>query len=1088
MYGCRCKRRNEDRPRRLWCEILENRRLLSVSPLSNDIAFQDPEAPFQDGDFAEQMIQSPGLDCSALLGGSGDERGLSIVADSAGNVLLAGWTNSADIPASGNLDATYNGGNRDAYVAKLTSSGELLWATYLGGAGGDRAWGIGTDEEGNVFVTGETTSTNFPTRGTTSGGIFQGGRKDGFVTKLSPSGELIWSRFLGGNGGDAGFGLSVDASGNVTITGETTSSDLATAAVFDSTHNGGYDAFIARLTKAGDVSWASYLGGSSADWAYKNAVDSGGNIILTGYTSSTNLPTPGGFDTCYGGGSYDAFVAKVTPSGQLAWASYLGGSDYDGAWGVAVDSANDAFIAGRTYSVDLPAANGHDTTLNGGPDAFVAKVHSEGRLEWTSYLGGSGDDMGYGMAVDTADNAWISGRTSSADFPVLDSFGDEYGGGVDAFLAAFTPSGEQAWSNYLGSADDEIAIDVSTGPAGDVLISGYTTSSDFPAPISGDPHSGSDDLFVTRLGRLNEPIDLAMLSGTTADSQGVTFEYEVRDSATGQFYVGVYRSADSEFDPSEDAFLGGTVFANVDPGYYSAALDVSLPVDAEKPYVLIVADPPFPGSPDGQVDETNESNNIACFRKHVIGVVTHGLCLDGEAPTWPSTMAAALGDRGYREIIELNWSRVSNLPIPELVTIVGRKLAKSVLDAVDELSIGDTDIVDMHWIGHSRGAGVISTALTILNLSSQIGILPDALDKGFLQMTLLDPHPARDHSPPLFSADWSTRAGRLAASAVIAFERLAKDPPIVVPEIVDQAEGYYQHTDHSVTPEGSIERILNLWGEDKIPGVSMCEVDEPAVGHSEIVHWYLKHRISDQFGAVTTDGSGYGAIAVNQGAAFSGNERSYERSLFSSRHREGVEGLDLRFVGNRRVHASMLQQLSATRAAYKHRNPLIPQGDLTAFLSDFEAKRGMLFRLEAAGFFGAMADLPLSSLGFTPSLPARSIADFGPLHQLAGAGWMETKLQGFNEPRSEKTIDLIYADHEGGNKDFEPGGHLPKIAAARRGSGHKAGRAPVISVREERRAMLNAIWGQEESLGVLYSPAAIGWWPSCRKPESTFSS
>jgi hypothetical protein len=184
------------------------------------------------------------------------------------------------------------------------------------------------------------------------------------------------------------------------------------------------------------LDWASYLGGSDGDYGYGIAVDASGNVYMTGVTYSTDFPTPRGFDTTHGGGAYDAFLTKVDANGQgLAWPSYLGGLDDDYGNGIAVDGSGNVYVTGQTSSTDFPAVGGFDATSGGLQDAFVTKVNANGQsLAWSSYLGGSGDDEGRGIAVDGSGNVYVTGWTHSTDFPTTGGFDTTLAGAEDAFV------------------------------------------------------------------------------------------------------------------------------------------------------------------------------------------------------------------------------------------------------------------------------------------------------------------------------------------------------------------------------------------------------------------------------------------------------------------------------------------------------------------------------------------------------------------------------------------------------------------------------------------------------------------------------
>jgi hypothetical protein len=302
--------------------------------------------------------------------------------------------------------------------------------------------------------------------------------------QINPSAELVidpdlaWASFLGGSGYDEGYGIAVDPAGNVFLTGYTQSTNFPVPGGFDTVYNGAGDVFVAKVTNSGQLAWASYLGGGGDDIGHGVAVDSSGNVFLTGYTYSSNFPVPGGFDTSYNA-NRDAFVAKVTNSGQLAWASYLGGSGSDVGHGVAADYSGDVFVTGGTESTNFPVPGGFDTSHNGGYDVFVAKVTNSGVLSWSSYLGGSGSDVGYGVAVDSSGNAFLTGWTYSSNFPTPGGFDTSYNGSGDVFVTKVTNSGVLSWSSYLGGSGSDVGYGAAVDSSGNVFLTGETRSPDF---------------------------------------------------------------------------------------------------------------------------------------------------------------------------------------------------------------------------------------------------------------------------------------------------------------------------------------------------------------------------------------------------------------------------------------------------------------------------------------------------------------------------------------------------------------------------------------------------------------------------------
>jgi hypothetical protein len=344
-------------------------------------------------------------------------------------------------------------------VAKVNPSGTaLVYAGFLGGSGWDDGYGIAVDASGNAYVTGGTGSSDFPA--VVGPDLSHNGDRDAFVAKVNPSGTaLVYAGFLGGSSDDAGSGIAVDASGNAYVTGWTWSSDFPAVVGPDLSRNGGHDAFVAKVNPSGTaLVYAGFLGGSSDDAGYGIAVDASGNAYVTGWTGSSNFPAVVGPDLSRNGG-HDAFVAKVNPSGTaLVYAGFLGGSSNDGGSGIAVDASGNAYVTGKTWSSDFPAVVGPDLSHNGYTDAFVAKVNPSGTaLVYAGFLGGSGWDYGYGIAVDASGNAYVTGETGSSDFPAVVGPDLSHNGYGDAFVAKVNPSGTAlVYAGFLGGSINDV--------------------------------------------------------------------------------------------------------------------------------------------------------------------------------------------------------------------------------------------------------------------------------------------------------------------------------------------------------------------------------------------------------------------------------------------------------------------------------------------------------------------------------------------------------------------------------------------------------------------------------------------------------
>ncbi len=435
-----------------------------------------------------------------FIGGSSVDYGYGIAVDAAGNTYVTGETYSNDFPATVGPDFTYNG-SHDAFVAKVNVAGTaLVYAGYIGGGSDDYGHGIAVDASGNAYVTGYTNSAEAISPDSTEGSfpvtvgpdLTYNGGYDAFVAKVNAAGTaLLYAGYIGGSGDDYGYGIAVDASGNAYVTGATSSNQTSFPVTVgpDLTYNGG-DAFVAKVNATGTaLLYAGYIGGSGGEAGYGIAVDGAGNAHVTGTTNSTqvSLPVLVGPDLTYNGGD-DVFVAKVNATGTaLLYAGYIGGSGGEAGYGIAVDGAGNAHVTGHTKSSEtsFPVTVGPDLTYNGGyADAFVAKVNAAGTaLLYAGYIGGLQNDRGYGIAVDAAGNAYVTGETYSngfpapASFPVLDGPDLTYNGGGDAFVAKVNAAGTALlYAGYIGRTGNEVGHGIAVDAAGNVYVTGKTNS------------------------------------------------------------------------------------------------------------------------------------------------------------------------------------------------------------------------------------------------------------------------------------------------------------------------------------------------------------------------------------------------------------------------------------------------------------------------------------------------------------------------------------------------------------------------------------------------------------------------------------
>jgi hypothetical protein len=377
---------------------------------------------------------------ATYLGGSGNDSAGSIALDSNGNVIVAGWTDSANFPVNHAFQSTLLG-IEDAFLSKLDPNGsQLLYSTYLGGSGTDSARGVALDASDRVLVTGSTDSPNFPTSTGTFQAAFGGGNADAFIVKVdttqSGTASRLFSTYLGGSGEDAGSAIAVDGAGSAFVTGSTRSTNFPTANALQpacascATPFFEFDAFVSKLNAAGtSLVYSTFLGGNARDAGWGIAVDSVGNAHVAGETSSIDFPvTTGAFQTSERGLS-DAFASKLNGAGSaLLYSSFVGGDYFDSATGIALDSSGNAYLTGSTLSADFPTVNPLQGYSGGVcefllfpdvcSDATVAKIDTRGStLIFSTYLGGpGGNDSGSGIAVDSVGNAYVAG-TAGGTFP-----------------------------------------------------------------------------------------------------------------------------------------------------------------------------------------------------------------------------------------------------------------------------------------------------------------------------------------------------------------------------------------------------------------------------------------------------------------------------------------------------------------------------------------------------------------------------------------------------------------------------------------------------------------------------------------------
>jgi hypothetical protein len=428
----------------------------------------------------------------------------------------------------------------------------LTYSTYLGGSDYDAGHGIAVDSSGNAYVTGFTLSTNFPPRNPLQPA--SGAPADAFVTKLNASGTgSVYTTYLGGNGADEGSGIAIDSAGSAYVTGNTLSTNFPTQNSVQAASGGDDDAFVAKLDPSGGVLvYSTYLGGRKSDGGEGIAVDRSGDAYVTGATTSAHFPTHNPLQPTNDGGYLKAFVTELNAAGSaLVYSTYLGGSSGDGGYSIALDSAGNAYVTGSTASTDFPIQNPVQAAYGGAGDAFVSELNAGGTaLGYSTYLGGSGQDTGYGIAVSSSGNAYVTGYTQSTDFPTTSgsfqtshSFScNAWACGSTAFVTKLSIAGSLVYSTYLGGSGSDEGHGIAVDGSGNAYVAGLTLSTDFPTqdPVQAAKNGDRGDAFATKLDASGRVLLYSTyLGGTDFDEAfGLTVD------STGSAYVtGDTRSA-----------------------------------------------------------------------------------------------------------------------------------------------------------------------------------------------------------------------------------------------------------------------------------------------------------------------------------------------------------------------------------------------------------------------------------------------------------------------------------------------------------------------------------------------------------------
>lgn len=453
---------------------------------------------------------------ASYFGGTGDENNIYIAVDGSGNVILTGHTYSTNFFVSDNaLYNTYQGGRCDAFITKFTPDmKDIIFSTYLGGSDYDETKTVITDTQGNIYVTGATSSTDFPvtnnalnkTHAQVSGNEDED-KTDMFLTKLSPTGDLLYSTYLGGNKADFGYCLAIIDTSVICIAGMTRSDDFPLASPLQDNLEVGYDMSMLIIDISNNImSFSTYFGGNGdLDIPNDMKIDKSGNIYICGRTISSDFPLKNPIDSLNNENN-DGFITKFNNNGELLFSSFIGGSGSDGLGGIDFNDKGELFFIGSTSSLGLPCSvNAFNTSFIGETDILIGKLNtSNDSYSYLTYYGDMGMDMAfYGKIHHVShDTVVIFGLTNSSNFPVSDSAYDRLVSGFDMFISVLDINNkEQVYSTLLGGSGNDLGYNLSFFNSA-IYICGETEATKFP--VSPDAYfstkKGGSDAFIARFG------------------------------------------------------------------------------------------------------------------------------------------------------------------------------------------------------------------------------------------------------------------------------------------------------------------------------------------------------------------------------------------------------------------------------------------------------------------------------------------------------------------------------------------------------------------------------------------------------------
>jgi hypothetical protein len=423
------------------------------------------------------IVDTHHLMWSNQIGTTGTDKAEGIACEFMGNTYTAGHVSGSNFQGVSQVINAYKGGNFDGYITKVNIYGQELWTAFVGGNGNDFCTAIAATNDDHIVVTGYSSSTNLSAGPVVT--TYQGGNRDGFCSKLTKDGELVWTVYIGGNGDDYTQDLAIDTEGNIFVVGKTSSNMIPYSSQLQANYGGGtFDGFITKISGTGEISKFSYLGGTGTDEIKDLTFDREGNLCICGSTAGVDLLTSITTMPYFGGVS-DAFVTCLNDNFQLNWAEYVGGAGSDLFNSIALDTAGNVVVGGNTNSGPIAFLDNSGVLSPNNTDAMLMSFSPVGTLLWSQFVTGSGAESVKDIHVDLFGNIYVGGTTESSNITVMDAFQEQLAGGIDMFISKYNTLGEMQWQSYMGGTGHDWFGRMGSDRFGKVMISGFTNSAAF---------------------------------------------------------------------------------------------------------------------------------------------------------------------------------------------------------------------------------------------------------------------------------------------------------------------------------------------------------------------------------------------------------------------------------------------------------------------------------------------------------------------------------------------------------------------------------------------------------------------------------